>query len=554
MNKVRPNTTKPVAPVATVQEYSIRMAKKSQKQRHLMKFNYNLNVNFDKWTSIEMERENNLKQFKGLEAEKHPKFGAGSEYNKDEKEEARRLKLGIKARKYNPNAQPWIMKDGNRKFRGTREGGIGDNSSYYVFAHCENGTIEAYPLDEWYSFQPIQRFKPLTAEQAEEEFAKRTSCFNKWSMKIKMQLNNNTAEDAEDAEELKSKKKVPTKSALKITDMDEFMHSSDESSSDEDKDDDKKEQKTNDDAKAKQKKAKGKAAVAKRKKKERDLDDEAFEESDDGDEEGKEHEYIESSDSDSEPEAETNKNQLKSVAEEETLTSSDDSEDEDKKVEEKTEEEKNEKVKQDNKMLDILNDTPVEEVKENRTKMEIFNDAMNRAPGGGNKSDFSADSDEEDVKPIKKDKEEKKKKKESKDRRDKKDKKESKDKKLEPKASASSSSVVSDATKKRKHDSPPTQTEVKKIKTEASSSTPIPTPFTMYSSSTSKDIDGLTEESVRRYLLRKPMTTTELITKFRKIKTVKKDNLVETMTSILKRINPIKQTIQGKMYLSLKEM
>lgn len=64
---------------------------------------------------------------------------------------------------------------------------------------------------------------------------------------------------------------------------------------------------------------------------------------------------------------------------------------------------------------------------------------------------------------------------------------------------------------------------------------------------------GITEEAVRRYLMRKPMTTIELLTKFKNKKTgVSSDKLVETMTAILKKINPVKQTIQGKMYLSIK--
>lgn len=53
--------------------------------------------------------------------------------------------------------------------------------------------------------------------------------------------------------------------------------------------------------------------------------------------------------------------------------------------------------------------------------------------------------------------------------------------------------------------------------------------------------------------MRKPMTTTELLTKFKSKKTgVSSEKLVDTMTQILKKINPVKQTIQGKMYLSIK--
>ena len=577
-NMSRPGARPAVPPAApAMQEYSIRMAEKSNKQHHLMKFNYNLNVSFDKWSSVKMERENNLKNFKGFQQEEQPKFGAGSEYNREAKEEARRKKYGINIKKYNANAQPWILEDGNKKFRGTREGGIGDNSSYYVFAHNEDGTITAHKLEEWYSFQPIQRYKPLSAEQAEEEFARRTNCVNKWSMKLKMQLNANNGEEEQEAEEAKSKKgsKLNDKiSSLKISDKDEFINSSDESSSDEDNDGDKKSNKDNE-SKAKQKKAKGKAALANKKKKDRDLDDEAGEESDDGDQEGRECDYIESSDSESEPETETPKNQLKSVEEEKDTFSSDDDSDDEKEDKEKSEEEKKEKLERDNKMANILNDSPAKEdkegvkkdkegvkkdkegvkkVKEYRSKKDIFNDAMNAAPGSGNKSDFSSDSDDEDVKPSKDKKDGKESK--SKDKKDSKDKKESKDKKYHSKsqskalASTEKSSLDSEASNKRKTSSPPSPV-AKRIKIDGPAPVATPTPFSIYSN---KDSNGLNEEAVRRYLVRKPMTTTELITKFRKLKTVPKDTLVVTMTAILKKINPNRQTIQGKMYLSLKEM
>lgn len=64
---------------------------------------------------------------------------------------------------------------------------------------------------------------------------------------------------------------------------------------------------------------------------------------------------------------------------------------------------------------------------------------------------------------------------------------------------------------------------------------------------------GINEFAVRRYLMRKPMTTTELLQKFKSKKTgLSSDQLVNTLTQILKKINPVKQTIKGKMYLSIK--
>lgn len=64
---------------------------------------------------------------------------------------------------------------------------------------------------------------------------------------------------------------------------------------------------------------------------------------------------------------------------------------------------------------------------------------------------------------------------------------------------------------------------------------------------------GITEDAVRKYLMRKPMTTTELLQKFKSKKTgLSSEQLVNIMTQILKKINPVKQTLKGKMYLSIK--
>lgn len=49
------------------------------------------------------------------------RFGAGSEFGREAKEEARRKKLGIVARKYRADDQPWILKSYGstvKKFKG----------------------------------------------------------------------------------------------------------------------------------------------------------------------------------------------------------------------------------------------------------------------------------------------------------------------------------------------------------------------------------------------------------------------------------------------------
>ena len=62
------------------------------------------------------------------------------------------------------------------------------------------------------------------------------------------------------------------------------------------------------------------------------------------------------------------------------------------------------------------------------------------------------------------------------------------------------------------------------------------------------------EDAVRRYLMRKPMTTIDLLQKFRSKKTgLSNDKLVHTLGQILKRLNPEKQTMKEKMYLFIKK-
>lgn len=49
------------------------------------------------------------------------RFGAGSEFGREVKEEARRKKMGIVARKYRADDQPWILKSCGstvKKFKG----------------------------------------------------------------------------------------------------------------------------------------------------------------------------------------------------------------------------------------------------------------------------------------------------------------------------------------------------------------------------------------------------------------------------------------------------
>ncbi|XP_018787993.1 PREDICTED: general transcription factor IIF subunit 1 [Bactrocera latifrons] len=526
-------STSTPAPPSNIQEFNIRVPKNLRKKHHVMRFNATLNVDFAQWRGVKMERENNMKEFRGME-EDTPKFGAGSEYNRDLREEVRRKKFGIIAKKYRPEAQPWILKVGGKsgkKFKGIREGGVSENAAFYVFTHAPDGAIEAYPLNEWYNFQPIQRYKSLSAEEAEQEFGRRKKVMNYFSLMLRKRLKGDEEEE-QDPEEVKIKGAAKKPKELKISEMDEWIDSDEESDSDEDEEKKKKEEDSDEDGGKK----KGKKGLPKKPKKKRDVDDEAFEESDDGDEEGREMDYdTESSEDEPDPESKLDKD-MKSVAEEDALRKLLTSDEEDEEEEKKSDESDKEK------------DKTKEEggSKEKKKTKKVSKDEKKESS-----SDFSSDSsDSEDESSSSK--------KKAKETPNIKNTVNNNSRSATPTGSSPNSatkrkvnnSMPSDLTASENSNSP-VSTPAKRTKTDT---TPIvPSTFAGVVNANNKDDYGITEEAVRRYLMRKPMTPTELLTKFKNKKTgVSSDRLVETMTQILKKINPVKQTIQNKMYLSIK--
>ncbi|KAK9500806.1 hypothetical protein O3M35_002000 [Rhynocoris fuscipes] len=489
-------------PAPSVQEFSIRVPKNSKKKYHVMRFSSISNVDFMKWNQVKMERENNIKEYKTFE-EEQPKYGAGSEYGREAREEARRKKFGIITKKYKPEDQPWILKVGGKtgkKFKGIREGGVAENASYYVFTHAADGGIEAYPLTEWYNFQPIQRYKALSAEEAEQEFGRRNKVMNYFSLMLRKRLKNDEEGEGEEGEENKTKKGKASND-LKISEMDDWIDSDDDDNSSDDEEN-KEKKEAND---KKKKKAVQKNTKAKKK---RGSDESAVEESDDGDEEGRELDYIsDSSDSESDHEAKVVK-EMKGVAEESALRrllTSDEEEDEEN--EEKKEENKDAKEEgKDGK------EAEGKETKENKSKKK-----KKKKPVAEKKKAAEADSSSDSSGPDSSDSDN--------------------DKLKDNPSSRSSSRCPSPADKK--NDAVP----AKKPRLES-----IQTPLLSYGGE-----NGITEEAVRRYLMRKPMTATELLQKFKSRKTgLSSDQLVNVMTQILKKINPVKQTIQNKMYFSIK--
>lgn len=65
---------------------------------------------------------------------------------------------------------------------------------------------------------------------------------------------------------------------------------------------------------------------------------------------------------------------------------------------------------------------------------------------------------------------------------------------------------------------------------------------------------GITEETIRRYLMRKPMTAKELVQKFKsKLPQMTKEQMTQKIGQVLKKINPDRKYVNNILYLSVKK-
>ena len=485
--------------MATEQEFVVRVpARDETRKYHVMKFRNSLNQDFSKWSACKMVRENNQKIVQANVVENDdPKFGAGSVFGKDMKEEARLKKLGIIRKKYNPDAQPWMMKvngKGGKRYKGTREGGVSDNTSFYVFTHGADGAFEAFPISEWYNFIPLRMHKTLSAEEAEEKYAQRGKILNKWAVMVNNKLKTDEDGVLDGEAEGDKNNKGKKKGAFKVSDMDDWEDGGDalDTSSDEEK-----KKKDDDDDSDSGKKKRTKDTKKKKKKSKTDVD-EALEDSDDGDDEGREVDYMSDESSDSEEELEK-EHDIKGVDQDEGISKmldSDESSDEEKK-----------------KSGDEDDDDEDETGKKKKKKTGSDDEGEDGKKGGKKKKSAPNSRSATPTKDQEKmDRDEKRKAMVANI--------------LDPNASGESAAKKS------------------RLEQFGSSS----------ASSSSSAFGEITEEAVRRYLKRRPMTTTDLLKKFKAKKSGANANeLVQHLANVLKKINPHKQKSQGTVYLSLKD-
>lgn len=309
--------------------FSVRVDRNRKSKYSMMRFN--VPIELSKWNtidkySVELTRDMSKQRQFDLKSDELPTHGEGSEYRRREKEIARKMFLGHKIRKFDIEAQPWKLKikeSGKeaKKFTGTKEGGIGDSSMYFVMLQKEGGVFEATPVEEWHNFKPEIKHRTLTHEEAEAQWEKQETGH---TIKNKFNFMNNIRLD----DQIEGVEGSLSRSGRKKANDDLRIHGAEderESSEDEFKRDRKK-------AKRGKKNVGGRTAAT----------GEAIEDSDDGDDEGQEVDYMSDDSSDFDDAVKENldeerKQKMKGVDEEIKSSSSEDEEDEEEKQNDKNE-------------------------------------------------------------------------------------------------------------------------------------------------------------------------------------------------------------------------
>uniref|UniRef100_A0A8C3UA90 Transcription initiation factor IIF subunit alpha n=1 Tax=Catharus ustulatus TaxID=91951 RepID=A0A8C3UA90_CATUS len=497
-----------------VTEYVVRVPKNTPKRYNIMAFNSADRVTLSTWAQARMERDMSNKRI--YAEEELPESGAGSEFHRKLREEARRKKYGIVLKEFRAEDQPWLLRVNGktgRKFRGVKKGGVTENASYYVFTQCPDGAFEAFPVRNWYNFTPLARHRTLTAEEAEEEWERRNKVLNHFSIMQQRRLR-----DQDEEEEDKDKgRKAPGKGGgLRIHDLEEDLELSSEES--EARGEERRE-------KAARPKAAGGRPRKKKRKGRKGSEDEALEDSDDGDFEGQEVDYM-SDGSSSSGEEETGKAKAPKEEEEgpkgidEASESSEESEEE--KAEEKEEEEEGKATptpqeKKKKRESSDESQTSEESDIDSETSSALFM-AVRGGPGIPplqGRGRFPAPSWAPPKEPL-------------------------------PFLSPPGRRAAPGGSE------PPPQ---KRLKTEPGppSGKSTPQPHSGKSTPSSGEVQ-LTEEAVRRYLSRKPMTTKDLLKKFQTKRTgLSSDATVNALAQLLKRLDPERKLIADKMHFFLKE-
>uniref|UniRef100_A0A8C5MZ90 Transcription initiation factor IIF subunit alpha n=1 Tax=Leptobrachium leishanense TaxID=445787 RepID=A0A8C5MZ90_9ANUR len=516
----------------SVTEYVVRVPRNPSKKYSLLAFNAADKVDFSTWNQARMERDLSAKKM--YQEEELPDSGAGSEFNRKQREEARRKKYGIILKEFKMEDQPWILRvngKAGRKFRGVKKGGVTENASYFIFTQCPDGAFEAFPVSNWYNFTPVAKHRTLTAEEAEEEWERRNKILNHFTIMQQRRLRDQGGGGGDEEEEEgggkqekggKGKKKKK-KSDLKIHDLEDDLEMSSSES-----------EESGEDGESRPKPKKPAAQTKKKKKKH--SDNEALEDSDDGDFEGLEVDYMSDDESSSDdelpgkPSKPTKEDEVPKGIDEGSESSE---ESEEEKVEEEEEEEKKAPTPQEKKKKresSDESDTSEESDIDGEASSALFMQKKKTPPKkdrkGGSNNSSRGNSRPGTPSPD----------------------------------SANTSNTLKAAASKLEQGKRGAVTHTpaaKRLKMDPgpqnTSGKSTPQPQSGKSTPSSGDIQ-LTEDAVRRYLTRKPMTTKDLLKKFQTKKTgLSSEQTVNVLAQILKRLNPDRKIVHDKMHFYLKE-
>uniref|UniRef100_A0A8D0LBC8 Transcription initiation factor IIF subunit alpha n=1 Tax=Sphenodon punctatus TaxID=8508 RepID=A0A8D0LBC8_SPHPU len=462
----------------SVTEYVVRVPKNTPKKYNIMAFNAADKVNFATWHQAKMERD--LSNKKIYQEEELPESGAGSEFNRKLREEARRKKYGIILKEFKPEDQPWILKN--------------------------PGVLAPPPPPPQAVHSPAPSFR-AGRRDLPSSLVRRNKVLNHFTIMQQRRLKDQGEEEEEEKEKKGKKKKKSNE--LRIHDLEDDLDISSEESEMSDADGEK------------PAKPKKKAPLTKKKKKKKGSDDEAFEDSDDGDFEGQEVDYMSDGSS---------RGPFPFAGIDEASESSEESEEEKPAEEEKEEEEEKKAL--------------ASQEKKKKKGEERSRDSwvLWEGSGGGCMGEKRGDEDREiragggqrGALPAD----------------------------LGGQGSPSRSPLnqsPSPDTGKRQAGSVGELPAAKRLKLDTGASVTTtsgkstPQPQSGKSTPSSGDVQ-LTEDAVRRYLTRKPMTTKDLLKKFQTKKTgLSSEQTVNVLAQILKRLNPERKMINEKMHFFLKE-
>ncbi|KAK4473765.1 hypothetical protein MN116_003104 [Schistosoma mekongi] len=248
-----------------IREMQVRVPNKKDKRFSVLRFHTADRLDLSSAPEVFMQRENNLKAYRSsYGTTEMPDTGAGSEFGREAKEEARLKKFGVVRESYKPDDQPWLMtvgkgKASRRRFRGVREGSVSENVEYFVFCQCKDGNFDAYPVNAWYKMKPEISYRFLREDEAEAEYSRLHKTLNLFNVMVKRKLTDNVSEDESNMDreiskglkflsslgdhssnqknitELKTKD-LKTETSLKLTDLEE-LDSGSEADDDDDEDD-----------------------------------------------------------------------------------------------------------------------------------------------------------------------------------------------------------------------------------------------------------------------------------------------------------------------------